>query len=86
RFVPAGSIRVLAYTAWLPNWAFSIRRTMAAADKEKIVKAIREIPENSPVLRALRIKKFRPARDSDYDVIRRAAGLPLSSSSPEPAS
>jgi len=39
RFVPAGSIRVLAYTAWLPNWALSIKRTMDAVDKEKIVKA-----------------------------------------------
>jgi len=84
RFVPAGSIRVLAYTAWLPNWALSIKRTMDAVDKEKIVKAIREIPDNSPVLRALRIKKFRPARDSDYDVVRRAAGLSVSSYSPEP--
>ena len=85
QFVPAGSIRVLAYTAWLPNWALSVKRTVAAADKEKIVKAIREIPDNSPVLRALRIKKFRPAQDSDYDVVRRAAGLPLPSSSPGPA-
>jgi len=85
QFVPAGSIRVLAYTAWLPNWALSVKRTVAAADKEKIVKAIREIPDNSPVLRALRIKEFRPAQDSDYDVVRRAAGLPLPSSSPGPA-
>ncbi len=85
QFVPSGSIRVLAYTAWLPNWALSVKRSMAAADKKKIARAIQEIPENSPILRALRIKKFRPAKDSDYDVIRRAAGLPLSSSSPGPA-
>ncbi len=86
QFVPAGSIRVLAYTAWLPNWALSVKRGMAAADKKKIVRAIQEIPDNSPVLRALRLKKFRPAQDSDYDVIRRAAGLPLASSLPEPSS
>jgi len=85
RFVPAGSIRVLAYTAWLPNWALSIKRNMDAVDKEKIVKAIREIPDNSPVLRALRIKKFRPARDSDYDVVRRAAGFSVLSSWQEPS-
>ncbi len=85
QFVPAGSIRVLAYTAWLPNWALSIKRNMAATDKDKIVRAIREIPDNSPVFRALRIKKFRPARDSDYDVVRRAAGIPVTSSLSEPA-
>ncbi len=84
QFVPAGSIRVLAYTAWLPNWALSIKRNMTASDKKKIVRAIHEIPDNSPVLRALRIKKFRPARNSDYDVVRRAAGIPVTLSFSEP--
>ena len=80
QFVTAGSIQVLAYTTWLPNWALSVKRTMAPADKKKIARAILELPDNSPVLKALRIKKFRPARDSDYNVVRRAAGLPLAPS------
>ncbi len=77
KFVPPGSIKVLAYTEWLPNWALSLSRDMAVADRKKIVKAIREIPSDSPVLRALRIKAFRPAQDSDYDVVRKAAGVPV---------
>ncbi len=85
QFVTAGSIQVLADTTWLPNWALSVKRSMAAADKKKITRAILEIPASSPVLKALRIKKFRPARDSEYNVVRRAAGLPLASSSPKPA-
>ena len=85
QFVPPGSIRVLAHTAWLPNWALSVKRGIPAADKKKIIKALREVPDNSPVLRALRIKKFRSAQDSDYDVIRTAAGLPLPSSSSGPS-
>ena len=74
-FVPMGAIRVLARTAWLPNWALSVYRAMDPADKEKIIQAIHSIPKNSPVLQALHIKGFRPASDRDYDPVREAAGL-----------
>ncbi len=75
QFVPMGTIRVLARTAWLPNWALSVRRTIATQDKEKIIQAVRSIPKDSPVLKALHIKGFRPASDQDYDPIREAAGI-----------
>ncbi len=75
QFVPMGVIRVLARTAWLPNWALSVRRSMAKEDKDKIIKAIRALPKDSPALKALHIKAFRPAADSDYDPVRSAAGI-----------
>jgi len=75
QFVPMGEIRVLARTAWLPNWALSVRRSITADDKEKIINAIRSIPKDSPVLQALHIKGFRPASDHDYDPVREAAGI-----------
>ena len=75
QFVPLGAIKVLAKTAWLPNWALSVQRSIPAGDKEKIIQAIRSLPKNSPVLQALHIKAFRPATDSDYDPVRRAAGI-----------
>jgi phosphonate transport system substrate-binding protein len=75
QFVPTGAIRVLDSTAWLPNWALSLSRDMPLSDKEKIIKAIKAIPQESPVLRALKITALRPTRDSDYDVVRKAAGL-----------
>ncbi len=84
QFVPPGSIKVLAHTQWLPNWALSISRLMAPADREKIIKAIRNIPQESPVLRALRIKAFKPAKDSDYNLVRKAAGL-ISPTTDKPA-
>ena len=80
-FVPQGSITVLARTAWLPNWALSISRKMPREDREKIVKAILSLGTGSPPLDALKIKKFRKADDSEYDSIRKAAGL----SRPQPA-
>jgi len=84
QFVPAGAIHVLAPTAWLPNWALSVSRNMPLVDKEKIVKAIQELAPGSPVLRALKISALRPAHDSDYDVVRKAAGLVEPLNSPPP--
>jgi len=78
QFVPTGAIRVLTPTAWLPNWALSLSRDMPLSDKEKIIKAIKAIPQESPVLRALKITALRPTRDSDYDVVRKAASLDVS--------
>lgn len=74
-FIPTGAIRILVGSAWLPNWALSISRRMAPEDREKIVKAIQELVVGSPALKALKIKAFKPAIDSDYDLVRKAAGL-----------
>ncbi|HID00543.1 MAG TPA: phosphate/phosphite/phosphonate ABC transporter substrate-binding protein [Piscirickettsiaceae bacterium] len=49
--VPANALRILQGTAWLPNWALSVNRSMPAEDKKKIEKAIRELRSNSPVLK-----------------------------------
>ncbi len=76
-YVPPAAIRVLAETAWLPNWALSVRRSMPAADREKITRALLELSPDSPVLKALKIKKFRRAEDAEYNSIRKAAGLPI---------
>ena len=75
KYIPMGTIRVLARTAWLPNWALSVRRSLKKEDKDKLIKAISSIPKDSPVLKALHIKAFRPAKDSDYDSVRQASGI-----------
>lgn len=74
-YIPAGAIRGMTGTAWLPNWALSINRSMPSEDRGKIIKAILELKADSPALEALKIKAFNPAKDSDYDVVRRAAGF-----------
>ncbi len=76
-YVPSSAIRVLAETAWLPNWALSVRRSMPATDKEKITRALLKLLPDGLVLKALKIKKFRRADDAEYNSIRRAAGLPI---------
>jgi len=74
-FIPKGAIHVMEGTAWLPNWALSISRNMPPEDKEKIIKAIQDMKHDSFVLKALQIKSLRPAHDSEYDPVRKAAGL-----------
>lgn len=74
-FVPSSALKVLEGTAWLPNWALSISRNMPQEDRKKIIQAIRALQEGEPALEALKIKAFRFAHDSEYDIVRRAAGL-----------
>jgi len=77
-FVPPGSIKVMKRTAWLPNWALSVNRKMPKEDQKKIMKALQELEEGNPVLSALKIDAFRNAQDEEYNPVRKAAGLPLS--------
>ncbi len=73
--LPAGAVQVMTSTAWLPNWALSVSRSMPSEDREKIVKAIKEIADDSTLLKTMKIKGFRPAQDSEYAPVRKAAGL-----------
>lgn len=74
-FVPPGAIKVLQGTAWLPNWALSIKKNMSAEDKTKIIAAIREIQSEPAILKALGIKAFKTAQDTEYDIVRKAIGI-----------
>jgi phosphonate transport system substrate-binding protein len=71
QYIQPGSIKVVAPCAWLPNWALSVSRTMPNAKKEAIKAAIIGLDKNSPVLKAMDVTGFKPAMDSQYDVIRR---------------
>lgn len=76
-FIPRTAITVLEETAWLPNWALSISRSMPAADRKKIADALFALEEAAPAAQALKIKKMIPATDELYNNVRRAAGLAL---------
>lgn len=71
KYIPPNSIKTIAETAWLPNWALSVNRNMDPALKEKVSKAALSLPEDGPVLKALGLKGFRKADDSEYDVMRK---------------
>ena len=71
QYIQPGSIKVVAPCAWLPNWALSVNRSMPVAQKEAIKAAMVGLKEDSVVLKAMDVTGFRPATDSQYDVIRR---------------
>jgi phosphonate transport system substrate-binding protein len=73
-YISAAQIEVVSECAWLPNWAFSVNRTLPAATKKAIQTALLELKPDHPVMKALKIESFRPAGDGDYDPVRRASG------------
>jgi phosphonate transport system substrate-binding protein len=73
QYIQPGTIKVVAPCAWLPNWALSVNRSLPSARKEAIKAAIIGLDENSPVLKAMDVTGFKPATDSQYDVIRNVA-------------
>ena len=80
-FVPPSAIKVLNRSAWLPNWALSISRSMPPEDKENITRAIKKLKSSHPVMKALKIRELRAAQDNEYDSVRKAAGI----AKPKPA-
>jgi phosphonate transport system substrate-binding protein len=77
-YVPPTQIRVIKRTAWLPNWALSVNRALPEQIKKAIKETVLNLIKGDKVLEALKIDSFIPAKDTDYDVMRKAAGLPLS--------
>jgi phosphonate transport system substrate-binding protein len=73
KYIMPNSIKTIAETAWLPNWALSINRNMDTSLKQKVSQAVLGLQENDPVLQALGLRGFRKADDSEYDVMRKLA-------------
>jgi phosphonate transport system substrate-binding protein len=65
---------VVRECAWLPNWAFSVKRTLPVKLKNDIQAALLILKAGHPVMKALKIDSFRRASDTDYDTIRKASG------------
>jgi phosphonate transport system substrate-binding protein len=70
QFIVPGSVTSITKTAWLPNWAFSVNRSMPQHMKDTIQAAILKLPRDSSVLQAMGLTSFVNATDSDYDVMR----------------
>ena len=69
-FIMPGSVKVITETAWLPNWALSVNRNLPEEQKDAIKTALLQLNEEDTVLKAIGLKGFKAATDSDYDVIR----------------
>jgi phosphonate transport system substrate-binding protein len=76
-FIPPSQLRVIRRTAWMPNFALSVKRDLPPKVKERIRSAILALKPGEPVLEALKAKGFVEATDADYDVVRQALGLPI---------
>lgn len=74
-YISPAQIKVLGEAAWLPNWAFSVNRSLSEKMKKDIQSALLLLKPNHPVMKALKIDSFRTAEDVDYDPVRLAAGL-----------
>jgi len=70
KYIVPGSIKILATTAWLPNWAFSVSKAMPEQDRLAIAKALLKLKKDDPVLKAMGLRGFAPASDEDYAVMR----------------
>lgn len=77
KFVPRSKIKVINRSAWLPNWALSVKRTFPAKMKTAIQRALTKLKENDPVIKALKITGLRAAMDREYDPVRQAAGMAI---------
>ena len=70
QYIMPGSIKSITETAWLPNWALSVNKSMPQLQKDTIQKAILKLDKNSAVLQSMELKGFIAASDSDYDILR----------------
>jgi len=77
KFVPASKIKVINRSAWLPNWALSVKRSLPEEKKKAIKKALIDLNANNPVIKALKIDGFRTATDEEYDTVRQASGMEI---------
>ena len=76
-YLAPGQIKVIKRTEWLPNWALSVNKKIAPVIRQSIKKALLELQNSDTVLKALKIKRFKKVTDAEYNIVRRAAGLPI---------
>lgn len=62
--IDLSKIKILAYTETLPNWPFAVVR--ASPELTKTVQTLLSELKDDYVLKNLRIKEFRPAKDEDF--------------------
>lgn len=74
KYIRPGSIKSVADCAWLPNFAFSVNRSLPEQHKKAIKDAVLALKEDSQVLKSLELTGFRAADDSDYDALRTVLG------------
>jgi len=79
-------IRILAHSHWYPGWVYAARRGLDPAIVAKIKKALlalnMENPEHAAILKKARFIAVIPAKDEDFDSVRRLAQIVESGGKP----
>ncbi len=71
-FIKPNSIKKVVETAWLPNWALSVNKTLPQKQKNIIREAVViKLNKDDAVLKAMELTGFKASSDADYDVIRK---------------
>ncbi len=74
-YVPPTQIKVLAKTAWLPNWVISVSQSLSPDLKEAIRKSLVSLKADDPVLKAMGIRRFEVTTDQDFADLRKVVDL-----------
>jgi phosphonate transport system substrate-binding protein len=69
-YITPNQLMVISACEWLPNWALSVKKTLPKKLKKLIKIALLDLKPDHRVMKALKIERFRPAKDSEYDTIR----------------
>lgn len=77
KYIPIDQIRIVQKSEFLPNWVFSVEKSLPQNIKKSILDALVKLDQKSPVLQSLKIDGFRESSDDEYDSIRRTAELPI---------
>ncbi len=72
KYIVPDKIAVISRCKWLPNWTFSIKRTLPETFKQKVQTALLDLKSDHPAIKALRIQKFKKAVEKDYEIVKRA--------------
>lgn len=71
-FIPPGSLAIIDRGVWLPNDAFSVKRTLPPELKSALLDALVKLNEFDEIMVGLGIQSWRPSTDSAYDPVRKA--------------
>ena len=79
RKIDIRQIRILAYSHWYPGWVYAARRGLDPAIMEKIKQALLALninnPEHAAVLKKAGFIAVVPAKDEDFNPVRRLAQI-----------
>lgn len=71
-YIKPGSLTIIGEGSWLPNDAFSVRKTLAPDIRISVSEALKNLEKSDEIMTGLGITSWIPARDSVYDPVRKA--------------